>query len=75
MAPYTDPRTDTQERAASVETAAAPHAGPHGRTLFQQYTAVGRFLLRETMRQWRQRRRSRTAPSEHTVLPPVNAFS
>jgi hypothetical protein len=67
MAPYTDTHTDTEDCAAPVDTSETPHAGPRCRTLFQQYMAVGRFLVRETMRQWRQRRRSRTAPSEHTV--------
>ena len=67
MAPYTDTHTDTEERAAPVGTIETPHVGPHGRTLFQQYRAVGQFLVRETMRWWRQRRRSRTALSEPTV--------
>ena len=62
MAPYTDTHTDTEDRAAPVGTVETPHVGPHGRTLFQQYMAV-----REMMRRWRQRRRSRTAPSEPTV--------
>ena len=67
MAPYTDTPTDAEDRAAPVGTIETPHAGPHGRTLFQQYLAVGQFLVRETMRRRRQRRQSRTAPSEPTV--------
>jgi hypothetical protein len=67
MAPYTDTHTDTEERAAPGEAVETPHVGSHGRPLFQQYMAVGRFLVREMMHRWQQRRRSRTAPSEPTV--------
>jgi hypothetical protein len=74
VALYTDTHTNTEDRAAPVGTIETPHAGPHGRTLFQQYMAVGRFLVRETIRLWRQRRRAPTAPSEPTV-PTSEALS
>jgi hypothetical protein len=67
MAPYTDTHTDAEDCAAPIDTIETPHVGPRGRTLFQQYMAVGRFLVREMIRRWRQRRRPPTAPSEHTV--------
>jgi hypothetical protein len=74
MAPYTVTHTDAEDCAASVDTIETPHGGPHGRTLFQQYMAVGRFLVRETIRRWRQRRRALTAPSEPTA-PTSEAIS
>jgi hypothetical protein len=70
VAPYTDTHTNTEDRAAPGDTIETPHGGLHGRTLFQQYTAVGRFLVRETIRRWRQRRRTLPAPSEPTVPTP-----
>ena len=68
MAPSTDNYTEHEDLAAPVNTIETLQAGPHGRTLLQQYTAVGRFLLRESISRWKQRRRSRHA-SPHRALP------
>jgi hypothetical protein len=70
MALYTDTNTDAEDCAAPVDTIETPHGERHSRTLLQQYTAIGRFLVREMIRRWRQRRQTPTAPSEPTVPTP-----
>jgi hypothetical protein len=68
MAPSTNNCPAYEDLSAPVNTIETLQAGAQGRTLLQQYIAVGRFFWRETMSRWRQRRRLRHA-SPHRALP------